>query len=261
MRNVPDRVLATLAILTSIVTRRTDAYVAPFQFIHHLSESCDTAVQHGARLCAVIATAMDAEVTHTTDVVRSAETQLERSMLDTPKSADAWYWLGRIRVELLRDTLVSRGGALTPVGTSYATGAINAFVQTLRLRPDDLEALNALVAMPIPREGMHAFKAAVGVLRAARPVLSPPVMLRAAITERLTGSTTGETRLVGHTFRAPPSMRVETPCRAAAPGPEPQRTYRTERCHSLLPAFSPSLSSSLPSVTPISTRCPARSAA
>ncbi len=140
------------------------------------------------RLCTGLVTERRAELSHARADALRAQDLLERAVVDAPRSAVAWYGLGLDRLQLARDTVFSKGGALMPVGVSYLDGAANALVRAIELDDTLTVAVNALALTPEPREGSSALKERVALLRRERRLLSPGAMAETAVLERDGGS-------------------------------------------------------------------------
>ncbi|MGH7584251.1 MAG: GWxTD domain-containing protein, partial [Gemmatimonadales bacterium] len=140
-----------------------------------------------ARLCHGLLAERKAELTLQRDDAINASDMLTRSVADSPKSPEAWYGLGLVRLQLARDTVFSKGGPLLPVGASNELGAANALVYALKLDPTFAAAANALATTAMPRESSGALKDRVDMLRKVRGILSPGSLAAVAFLERKTG--------------------------------------------------------------------------
>ncbi len=149
---------------------------------------CDSLSSDPKRLCDALVAERRSELTQRRGDAIAAQAQLERAVVDDPHSPVAWYGLGLIRLQLARDTVFSKGGALMPVGVSFVAGAGNALVQALKLDSAFAPAAMALATAPEPREGSSALKDRVAMLRRCRAALSPAAMVATARLERDAGS-------------------------------------------------------------------------
>ncbi len=166
----PVVLLAPLAAVTS-----TDQLTA---------QRCASFTGDDARLCTGLVTERRSELSRQRNDALQAQDLLERAVVDQPGSPVAWYGLGLVRLQLARDTVFTKGGALMPVGVSYLDGAANAFIRAVQLDDTFAMAVDALARTPEPREGSSALKDRVALLRRERRLLSPDAMAEAAVLER-----------------------------------------------------------------------------
>jgi hypothetical protein len=112
-----------------------------------------------------------------------------RAVVDQGHWPYAWLVVGTVRLQLARDSALSREGPAEGTGMSNVLGAANAFEEALKIEPGFEPAANALALTPEPREGVTALATRLLALRQTRSLLSGPALAGAAIIERDAGST------------------------------------------------------------------------
>ncbi len=173
------------AVVTDSAVRALYSAVSPGEISS--SASCVGTVTKSVTTCAAIVAGRRAELTGSVSDAQQAETLLERLVQDDAKDPLAWYGLGRIRLQLARDSVLARGGAAMLPGTSYVTGAGSAFLEALRLDSSFAAAANALAFLPKIHDAGLTLKSRVSALRRARALLTPAALFAAATAERNAG--------------------------------------------------------------------------